>query len=233
MNKQRPLETAISAAIGAIGASACLPTLAQEGQLEEILITGSKIQRANLESSSPITQLDSEQITLTGITRIEDAMASIPAISLDQSSGQAIESNGTATLQLRNLGTTRTLVLMNDRRLPAASPSSGSAAGDINLIPGQLVERVEVLTGGASTTYGADAVAGVVNFKLMDDFEGIQINTQFSQYRHDNSGGIVADAAEARGAPLCLGLGDDGDITDLTLIMGANWTADVEMQLHS
>ena len=120
MNKQRPLVTAISAAIGAIGASACLPTLAQEGQLEEILITGSKIQRANLESSSPITQLDSEQITLTGITRIEDAMASIPAISLDQSSGQAIESNGTATLQLRNLGTTRTLVLMNDRRLPAA-----------------------------------------------------------------------------------------------------------------
>ena len=120
-----------------------------------------KIKKANLESASPITQLDSEQLTLTGITRIEDAMASIPAISLDQSSGQAIESNGTATLQLRNLGTTRTLVLMNDRRLPAASPSSGSAAADINLIPGQLVERVEVLTGGASTTYGADAVAGV------------------------------------------------------------------------
>ena len=160
MNKQRPLVTAISAAIGAIGASACLPALAQEGQIEEILITGSKIQRANLESSSPITQLDSEQLTLTGITRIEDAMASIPAISLDQSSGQAIEANGTATLQLRNLGTTRTLVLMNDRRLPAASPSSSSAAGDINLIPGQLVERVEVLTGGASTAYGADAVAG-------------------------------------------------------------------------
>ena len=211
----------ISAAIGVIGASA-LP-LAQDGQLEEILITGSKIQRANLESSSPITQLDSEQLTLTGITRIEDAMASIPAISLDQSSGQAIEANGTATLQLRNLGTTRTLVLMNDRRLPAASPSSSSAAGDINLIPGQLVERVEVLTGGASTTYGADAVAGVVNFKLMDDFEGIQINTQFSQYRHDNSGGIVADAAEAAGQPYASGSGTDGDITDLTLIMGANF----------
>ena len=223
MNKQRPLVTAISAAIGAIGASAHLPALAQDGQLEEILITGSKIQRANLESSSPITQLDSEQLTLTGITRIEDAMASIPAISLDQSSGQAIEANGTATLQLRNLGTTRTLVLMNDRRLPAASPSSSSAAGDINLIPGQLVERVEVLTGGASTTYGADAVAGVVNFKLMDDFEGIQINTQFSQYRHDNSGGIVADAAEAAGQPYASGSGTDGDITDLTLIMGANF----------
>ena len=128
MNKQRPLVTAISAAIGAIGASAHLPALAQDGQLEEILITGSKIQRANLESSSPITQLDSEQLTLTGITRIEDAMASIPAISLDQSSGQAIEANGTATLQLRNLGTTRTLVLMNDRRLPAASPAQPPVA---------------------------------------------------------------------------------------------------------
>ena len=90
MNKQRPLVTAISAAIGAIGASAYLPALAQDGQLEEILITGSKIQRANLESSSPITQLDSEQLTLTGITRIEDAMASIPAISLDQSLGNRV-----------------------------------------------------------------------------------------------------------------------------------------------
>ena len=80
-----------------------------------------------------------------------------------------------------------------------------------------------MLTGGASTTYGADAVAGVVNFKMMDDFEGIQINTQFSQYRHDNDGNVVASAADAAGQPYATGSGSDGDITDLTMIMGANF----------
>ena len=124
-----------------------------------------------------------EQLRLTGLTRVEDALAAIPAISLDQSSGQAIEATGIATLQLRNLGVKRTLVLMNGRRLPAGTPSGGvdSSAADINLIPGQLIERVEVLTGGASSTYGADAVAGVVNFIMQDDFQGLKFDTQATE----------------------------------------------------
>lgn len=226
MLKKAPLSLAVSAAIGASTYLGMAPAMAQNEQLvEEVVVTGSRIQRANLVSSSPVTQLDAEQLRFTGVTRVEDALAAIPAISLDQSSGQAIEAVGTATLQLRNLGTQRTLVLMNGRRLPANSPAAGtgSSAADINLIPGQLIQRVEVLTGGASSTYGADAVAGVVNFIMMDDFEGISLDYQFSQYRHDNSGGIVARAAAAADQPFPTGSEMDGDISDFTFIMGSNF----------
>lgn len=222
---RKRIAAAVSAAVAATATIGAAPLSAQEQALEETIVTGTRIQRANLVSSSPVTQLDSEQLVLTGQVRIEDALASIPAISLDQSSGQAIESSGIATLQLRNLGPKRTLVLMNGRRLPAGTPSggTGASAADINLIPGSLVERVEVLTGGASSTYGADAVAGVVNFIMKDDFEGIQINYQASQFRHDNSGGIVADAAAAAGQPFATGTSSDGGISDITAVLGANF----------
>lgn len=227
MFKKHPLATAVGsiALASAFAGAGALPQIAlaeEMGLIEEVTVTGTRIQRANLVSASPVSQLDSAQIELTGVTRMEDALVQIPGIALDQSSGQAIESNGTATLQLRNLGTTRTLVLMNGRRLPAASPSSGSAAADINLIPGQLVERVEVLTGGASSTYGADAVAGVVNFIMKDNFEGIRLDFQSSAYRHDNDGGLVARAANQAGQPFASGSDIDGEINDFTLVLGSN-----------
>ncbi|GAB5412717.1 MAG: TonB-dependent receptor [Congregibacter sp.] len=226
MLHKKPLTLAVSAAIGAASALGGALAIAQDEQLlqEEVVVTGSRIQRANLVSSSPVTQLDNEQLRLTGLTRVEDALAAIPAISLDQSSGQAIESTGIATLQLRNLGAKRTLVLMNGRRLPAGTPSGGvdSSAADINLIPGQLIERVEVLTGGASSTYGADAVAGVVNFIMQDDFEGLKIDYQYSMNRHDNDGNLVASAAERAGQPFATGTSTDGEISDFTVIFGGN-----------
>ena len=229
MLKRKPLALAVTAAIGASALSSA-PTSAQNEQLvEEVVVTGSRIQRANLISSSPVTQLDNEQLRLTGLTRVEDALAAIPAISLDQSAGQSIEATGVATLQLRNLGAKRTLVLMNGRRLPASTPQGGvdASAADINLIPGQLVERVEVLTGGASSTYGADAVAGVVNFIMVDDFEGIKFDYQYSQYRHDNDSGSVGQTVRQgaidAGLPFPTGTVNDGDISDMTLIMGGNF----------
>ena len=228
MSRQKPLVLAVRAAIGAITALSISSTHAQQDSdgplFEELVVTGSRIQRANLVSSSPVTQLDNEQLRLTGLTRVEDALAAIPAISLDQSSGQAIEATGIATLQLRNLGTKRTLVLMNGRRLPAGTPSGGvdSSAADINLIPGQLIERVEVLTGGASSTYGADAVAGVVNFIMQDDFQGLKFDTQASVNRHDNSGNAVASAARTAGQPFADGASTDGGISDFPLILGGN-----------
>lgn len=226
MLHKKPLSMAVSAAIGVASALNMAPAFAQDDTLvEEVVVTGSRIQRANLVSSSPVQQLDAEQLRFTGLTRVEDALAAIPAISLDQSSGQAIEAVGTATLQLRNLGAQRTLVLMNGRRLPANSPNGGdaSSAADINLIPGQLIERVEVLTGGASSTYGADAVAGVVNFIMMDDFEGIKIDGQFGQFRADNDGGLVANAGLAAGEDVPTGSARDGDQYDLTMILGGNF----------
>jgi len=223
--KKTPLASAIGSitAAMAIGAGTIsAPVLAEEAIIEEVVVTGSRIQRANLVTSSPVQQLDAEQIELTGVTRLEDALAALPQISLDQSSGQAIESIGTATLELRGLGSSRTLVLMNGRRLPVNSPNDTESGADINFIPANLVERVEILTGGASSTYGADAVAGVVNFIMMDDFQGVKFDYQYSGYRHDNSGNLVSDAAEDAGFEYATGTKTDGDTHDLSLIIGGN-----------
>ncbi|WP_231871149.1 TonB-dependent siderophore receptor [Halioglobus sp. HI00S01] len=214
----------MSAILG-MGAGVSSQVSAQEGadQLEEVVVTGSRILKANLVTSSPVTELDAEQIELTGVTRIEDVLNSMPQVYLDQSAGQSIESQGTATAQLRNLGVSRTLVLMNGRRLPANSPLSSESGADLNLIPTSLVKRVEILTGGASSTYGSDAVAGVVNFVMMDDFEGIKIDYQHAAYRHDNSGNAPGDATVAAGFPVPDGVQNDGDIDDITIMLGGNF----------
>ena len=225
MLKMKPLCLAVSTALGTATALGVMPAHAQEEEesVEEVIVTGTRIQRANLQSATPITQLDNEQLRYTGVTRVEDALVALPGVQLEQSSGQAIEATGTATLELRRLGASRTLVLMNGRRLPVHSPSSTTSAADINMIPGQLVERVEVLTGGASSTYGADAVAGVVNFIMMDDFEGVKFDYQTSINRHDNSARDIAGAAERAGQPFATGTTTDGQINDMTLIVGGNF----------
>ena len=226
MLRKNRLTMAVSAALG-MSAAAVMPQVAtaQNDQLliEEVLVTGSRIQKANLVTSSPVTQLDSEQLAFTGITRVEDVLASLPQIYLDQSSGQAIEATGTATMQLRNLGASRTLVLVDGKRLPINSPSSAESAPDLNFIPMALVERVEVLTGGASSTYGSDAVAGVVNFIMKSDFEGVKLDYQYSSYQHDNDGNPQAAATIARGFSVPTGSATDGEISDLTLLLGGNF----------
>ena len=196
---------------------------AQTGdQLEEITVTGSRIQKANLVEASPVVQLDAEQLEFSGATRAEDVVGSMPQVYLDQSSGQSIESEGTATMQLRNLGVSRTLVLVNGKRLPINSPSSDESGPDLNFVPMQLVERVEILTGGASSTYGSDAVAGVVNFIMMDDFEGVKLDYQIAGYRHDNDGNPQATSTVSQGFAVPTGTSSDGDISDVTLIVGGN-----------
>jgi outer membrane receptor protein involved in Fe transport len=191
-------------------------------QIEEITVTGSRIVKANLASASPVVQLDAEQLEFSGATRVEDVLGSMPQVYLDQSSGQSIESEGTATMQLRNLGVSRTLVLVNGKRLPISSPSSDESGPDLNFVPMQLVERVEILTGGASSTYGSDAVAGVVNFIMMDDFEGVKLDYQLAGYRHDNDGNPQATSTLSKGFAVPTGTSSDGDISDVTLIVGGN-----------
>src|SRR6202044_2396300 len=92
---------------------------------------------------------------------------------------------GTATVDLHDLGVNRTLVLVNGMRLAPGIPG-GSRAADLNMIPAELIERVEVLTGGSSSTYGADAVSGVVNFIMNTHYEGVKIDAQFGDYNHNN-----------------------------------------------
>ncbi len=191
-------------------------------RLEEVVVTGSRIHMPNLSSASPIYHIDSEALSFQGNARVEDTLRLLPQVFSGQNAFISNSSTGTATLNLRNLGTKRTLVLINGRRLPAGSPVQGGVGADINQIPGTLIKSVEVLTGGSSATYGADAVAGVVNFLMIDDFEGVRFDYQFSQYQHNNDNGRVQGIVRDAGYSAPAGSTWDGDISNASLVMGKN-----------
>lgn len=159
-----------------------------DDRLEEVVVTGTRINSGNLVSSVPISTVDADYISLSGETNLTNLLRETPAlISSDPGdlTGDEGDSDGTAALNLRNLGASRTLVLVNGRR--HVSSRTGEAVVDINSIPSALVERVDTLTGGASAIYGADGVSGVVNFILKDDFEGLHVD--LSSNTPDESGG--------------------------------------------
>ena len=143
-------------------------------QIEEVVVTGTRIVSPNLQAISPVTAISSEDVATTGEVRIEDIVNQLPQAFAAQGSNISNGSDGTATVNLRGLGSQRTLVLVNGRRLMPGDPDGGNAA-DLNFIPAALVDRVDVLTGGASSVYGADAVAGVVNFIMDTDFQGVKL----------------------------------------------------------
>ncbi|APG62194.1 hypothetical protein LPB140_04535 [Sphingorhabdus lutea] len=197
-----------------------------------IVVTGSRIVRPDLESTSPVTVVGSEEIAATGTTRIEDLVNTLPSVVGGQNSFISNGASGTATVDLRGIGTTRTLVLVNGRRLQPGDPTLPVA--DLNQIPAALVERVEVSTGGASAVYGADAVAGVVNFVMKTDFEGIQLNSQYGFYQHSNRnkevvdtvGGsdlTIRDRMDQRGFSYPTGNVVDGQQWDTNLTIGGNF----------
>ena len=201
------LATALTAGVFALASLGLAPALvyspgaqAQEaGAIEEIIVTGSRIARnPNLTNVSPVTAVNSEEFIYAGVTRTEDLLNDLPSIYAAQNAGQANGATGTATVNLRGLGTNRTLVMLNGRRLPPGTPGQGGFAPDLNQIPAALIERADVLTGGSSATYGSDAVAGVVNFITRSDFEGFQIDLQSSGYRHRNDNSSVQALLEER-----------------------------------
>ncbi len=192
-------------------------------ELEEIVVTGSHIQRKNLVSASPVTSVDADELLYQGTVRVEDMVRTLPQVYSAQNTSQSNGATGTATLDLRNLGTERTLVLINGRRMPAGSPLQGGIGADINQVPSALVQSIEVLTGGASVTYGSDAVAGVVNFLMKKDFEGVQFDYQFSQSSHHNDSGKWQRIVENAGYPAADGTETDGDTSSVSLIAGTNF----------
>jgi iron complex outermembrane receptor protein len=153
---------------------------------QEIIVTGSRIPQPNLETASPVTTVSSQEVKLQGTTRTEDLINSLPQVFADQGSNVSNGATGTAEIDLRGLGAKRSMVLINGRRLMPGDPTDPNP--DINFIPNQLIKRVDVLTGGASSVYGADAVAGVVNFVLDDNFTGFRIDGQASVFNHQNGG---------------------------------------------
>lgn len=203
-------------------AGASLAAKDRDRIIEEVLVTGSRIQRANLGSPSPVVDLSADDLSHGGSDRLEDLLRALPQVYTDQNRNTANGSTGTATVDLRNLGPQRTLVLVDGRRLPGGSPLSAGVA-DVNQIPAALIKRVEILSGGASATYGSDAVAGVVNFLLVDDFEGVGLEAQFSQYWHRNSDSDIARLLDAGGFDLPARSVRDGDSQHIALRAGHNF----------
>ena len=167
---------------GALMAVAAAPAIAQdtasdEAQVTDIVVTGSRIVRQDFEAISPVTTVSSETIELTQTLTVDSLLNTLPSVV----AGNTRNSNNSggesfATVDLRGLGPSRTLVLVNGERVPA---SSTTGVVDINTIPASLIDRVEVVTGGASAVYGSDAVAGVINFILKDNFEGAELSATY------------------------------------------------------
>jgi len=200
------------------------PTVSSQGEEVQtggdIIVTGSRIPQPNLESAAPVTVVSDQDVKLSGSTRIEDVLNQLPSVGASMTSTMSNGASGAAEVDLRYLGSKRTLALVNGRRLMPGDPSSSTQAADINVIPAALIKRVEVLTGGASSVYGADAVAGVVNFIMDTSFEGIRFDGNYSFYWHqqDNpsvgAAGNVNDILRAAAADGTPGYDIPGDKTD-------------------
>jgi outer membrane receptor protein involved in Fe transport len=199
---------------------------AQAQRIEKIEVTGSRIPSPTITSESPVNVINAQDIKYTGITQTSDIINQLPQAAADQGNNLANGSVGTSTINLRGLGPQRTLVLIDGKRVPAGSPNYW--ATDVNAIPAPLIQRVEVLTGGASSIYGSDAIAGVVNFIMNDHFEGVQFDWTGSGYNHQQHS-FVGDLVAARQVtnpqqfqvPGNVGL--DGRTQDFSMTLGSNF----------
>jgi iron complex outermembrane receptor protein len=143
------------------------------GYVDEVIVTGSRLRRRDFNAPSPVTSIGKDQLLNSGQPTLESALNKMPQVlpGINRSTNNG--SNGTAEINLRGLGAHRTLVMLNGRRL---SPSGIGTAVDINNLPQALIDRVEIITGGATTVYGSDAVSGVVNFITRNDFDGFGLD---------------------------------------------------------
>jgi iron complex outermembrane receptor protein len=205
------LVRAIRSALFVTAMASAVSVQAQDagGSMEEVIVTGSRIARPEVEATTPIQIISAESIDQRGSQNIVDILEKLPAVGTAEfsraSSNFSTFGNGVSTINLRNVEDQRTLVLINGRRV--VSGIGGSSTVDINNIPTDLIKSVEVMTGGASAVYGSEAVAGVVNFILKDDFEGLSFRGQTGRTSHgDNDRHLMAITAGKN-------FGDTGNIT--------------------
>jgi outer membrane receptor protein involved in Fe transport len=166
--------------IGVILAGLAAPVAAQDGEIEEVVVTGSFIRGSALDAPSPVQVIDRDSIEAQGAAIIWDVIKNLEVNSgsfTNPGAGERSQTEGTAQINLRNLGENSTLTLINGKRMSpaAATTTTGGEFVDINSIPLVMTDRVEILTDGGSALYGADAVAGVVNIIMRTDFEGLEI----------------------------------------------------------
>ena len=164
-------------------------------QTPDVVVTGSRIPQPNLTSVSPVTAVAAQELKLQGTQNIVDLIDNLPQAFGDFGNFESNGASGTATIDLRGIGDKRTLVLVNGVRLQPGDPTEPVA--DIDMIPPALIDRVEVLTGGASAVYGSDAVAGVVNFIMKKNFQGLQIDEE-SSFAQDGGGDQQVRTADGK-----------------------------------
>ena len=156
-----------------------------DDEAEKIQITGSRIARTSAQMTTPTTTIDAKAIALSGVKNIGDLLHKLPAMidgvgsTTATGNGTGLDTAGQELVNLRGLGTERSLVLVNGRR--HVSGDAGNSAVDLSMIPTALIDRVEIITGGASAIYGADAVTGVVNFIMKKDFTGFELDTSYAE----------------------------------------------------
>jgi iron complex outermembrane receptor protein len=199
------LALASSAAMTALSS---MPAAAQDqdqGPAEEalstVVVTGTRVYRPDYEGSSPVMSVSSESLKSTGTVTIEQLVNTLPQVVPHMTStSNNPPGQGEARIDLRGLGTERNIILVDGIRM---TPSNSGGIVDVNTIPSPLLERIDVVSGGASAVYGADAVSGAVNFILKDDFEGVEINSQY---------GLTEKG--------------DGEVMDGSLLIGGNFADD-------
>ncbi|MBN1240800.1 MAG: TonB-dependent receptor [Gammaproteobacteria bacterium] len=191
-------------------ALAPLPALSQEADaIEEVTVTGSRIRRQDFEANSPIVTVGNEIFTETNTVGVETVLNQLPQFvpavtqfNTGNVQNTATETVGASTVSLRGLGANRNLVLINGRR---GQPVNAALVVDTNSIPSSMIDRVEIISGGASAVYGADAIGGVVNFLLKDDFEGATVDARYGitddglNEEYQVSGLVGANLADGRG----------------------------------
>ena len=202
--RRRPCLHACGGIVLALASSSAFAQAASDEPVEQatIVVTGSRIARPDLASASPTQSVDPEAFVLTGVANVEQTLNQFPQLVASFTNTSNNPGTGAATLSLRGLGSVRTLILVNGRRW-IASDAGAVPEVDVNTIPAALIERVDIVTGGASAAYGSDAVTGVINFVLKDKLDGLHLDARQS----------LSERGDARvsSADLSFGTGFAGD----------------------
>lgn len=215
------------------GAALSAPALAQEegeqsDTTDRIVVTGSRLVASSIDSVNPVISVDAAAFKQQGVSDVVDLVNTIPGIEPAQTTDISNGASGASTIDLRGLGATRNLLLIDGHRLPAgnatSTPGGAGYASDANLVPAALIDRVEVVTGGSSAVYGSDAVSGVTNFILRRDFEGIEINARAGWNVDSNDNDRAQEWLENSAPDGVVPTDDeiDGRKVDFSVIMGTS-----------
>jgi iron complex outermembrane recepter protein len=221
MNTSSPIRSAVRhALLTSVVTAATLPVsvLAADDTIQEVIVTGTRITVPGTVSSSPITSISAADIQQQQQPEIEKILRILPITAAADGQNANNGTEGAATVNLRGLGPQRNLVLIDGKRL---TPYNFDGLVDTSIIPTALVERIDIVTGGASAVYGSDAISGALNFILRRDFEGVEINSDFSQT--DERDGDVRTASLTMGSNVADGRGN--------IVLSINWTDREGVQL--